>query len=384
MNVKRFLGDQLDGKFLVIMSIGFAWYLLGLQLSSSSKVYHQLIQILFWVPGFLYLFVNPQVLRLWLARLPLFLLGFAAWSMLSVLWAQGDTRIKEVFYLLLAFNSILVLAWLDQERLWKIMAYAVLVGGGLAWYGIGIFFLVDGHDFSERLIGPGALEDTIIASHYMGALGILLYCFRGRLRQALQGWVWLLSLSGYCAYLLLSKSKGPIISLLIALLFLLVIIYRRRALLLVAGICAALLAYAYFFPEYALRGGMSYRPEVWDAAVEVLRQNPFAGIGLNVNYLIVIPSLEQPLHHAHNFFLHLAIQFGLIGLFGWGCVQYAVLLQARQHFAADKGRALVALSIFAFLALLTDGEGPWVKPNETWFTFWLPVFMALGLGVKKP
>ncbi len=383
MELRRFLGEAPERRFLAVMSVGFAWYLLGLEISSSSKGYHQLIELLFWLPGTLYLYAQPRALTLWQATLPRLLLGFAAWSALTILWAQGDTRLKEIVYLLLALNAILVLAWLAQEQLWTLIAYVALLGGGLAWYGLFTFYGVHHQDLVERVVGPGALDAIIPACHYMGALCILLFCFRARLRRSLQRWAWVLSLGGYCSYLLMSKSKGPIISLLMALLFLLVAFYRRRALLWVSGVLVAAFGYVCLLPEYALRGGLSYRPEVWHAALETLSQHPWLGIGLNVDYLIKIPELAVPLHHAHNFFLHMAIQLGLVGLLFWGVIQYAVLHQAVRHFREDAGKALWALSIFAFFSLLTDGEGPWVKPNETWFTFWLPVFLALMLGVRR-
>lgn len=367
-----------------VLVMGFFVQLLGLQILPSNKLYHQLLQLFFWLPAVLYCIVNPSTLRGWLGGLPGTLLAFAAWSLLSLLWTgeQGG-EVKDVVYVLLAVNAVLAMAVLYGESTWTAMAHAALWGGFLAWYGIVDFYLLKEHDLAARVSGPGSVDHTILGSHLMGVLGVALFYLRTRLPSGARTWLWGLALLGYVAYLLLSKSKGTLLALMVCLAFTFVVLYGRRALYLLLAMAGLVIAYVLVFPEYALRGGLSYRPEAWAAAGRIFLENPLIGIGLNSEYSVWIKSLPRPLTHAHNFFLNMVIQLGLVGLLLWGSVQVLVLKVAIRNWSSVEGKALFGVMLFSFVALITDGKDAWAKPNETWFTVWWPLFMALILSQRE-
>lgn len=369
---------------IVLLLVGFFVQLLGLQVLPSNKLYHQLQQLLFWLPALLYCIFNPSTLRCWLGVLPGALLAFTAWSLLSLLWAgeQGGEA-KDVVYVLLAVNAILIFAVLYGESAWTALAHATLWGGFLAWYGVVDFYLLKEHALAVRILGPGSVDHTILGSHLMGVLGITLFYLRTRLPTGARTWLWGMALLGYVAYLLLSKSKGTLLALMVCLAFTFVVLYGRRAFYLLLVMAGLVVAYVLVFPEYALRGGFSYRPEAWAAAVRIFLDNPLIGAGLNAEYVVPIESLAKPLTHAHNFFLNMLIQLGLIGLLLWGALHLAVLRVAIDNGPSVEGKALLGVMLFAFVALMTDGQDAWGKPNETWFTVWWPVFMALMLSLRK-
>ncbi|RRV17533.1 O-antigen ligase domain-containing protein [Pseudomonas saudiphocaensis] len=234
-----------------------------------------------------------------------------------------------------------------------------------------------------RVLGPGAVDHTILGSHLMGVLCIALFYLRARLPAGARTWLWALALLGYLAYLLLSKSKGTLLALIVCLAFTFVALYGRRAFYLLSAMVALSISYVLVFPEYALRGGLSYRPEAWVAAARIFLENPLIGTGLNSEYAVSIESLAKPLTHAHNFYLNLLIQLGLVGGALWVILQMAVLKVAVRNWSSAEGKALLAVMLFAFVALMTDGKDAWVKPNETWFSVWWPVFMALMLSLRE-
>jgi len=55
---------------------------------------------------------------------------------------------------------------------------------------------------------------------------------------------------------------------------------------------------------------------------------------------------------------------------------------AIRNWPSVESKAIVGVMLFAFVALMTDGKDAWVKPNETWFSVWLPVFMAFMLSLR--
>jgi O-antigen ligase len=368
---------------VVLLLMGFFIQLLGLQVLPSNKLYHQLVQLLFWLPALLYCIFNPSILRGWLGSLPGALLAFTAWSLLSLLWAGEQAgEAKDIIYVLLAVNAVLVFAVFYGESAWTALAHTTLWGGFLAWYGIVDFYLVEEHAINVRILGPGAVDHTILGSHLMGALGVGLFYLRPRLPTGARTWLWGLALLGYVAYLLLSKSKGALLALMVCLAFTFVVLYGRRALSLLLVMAGLVVVYVLVFPEYALRGGFSYRPEAWAAAGRIFLNNPIIGVGLNSEYAVKIESLAKPLTHAHNFYLNMLIQLGLVGALLWAGVQLAVLKVAIRNWSSVEGKALLGVMLFAFVALMTDGKDAWVKPNETWFTAWWPVFMAMMLSLR--
>lgn len=369
---------------VVLLLMGFFIQLLGLQVLPSNKLYHQLLQLLFWLPALLYCFFNPSILRGWLGILPGTLLAFTAWSLLSLLWAGGQIgAVKDIMYVLLAVNAILIFAVSFGDSTWTAMAHATLWGGFLAWYGVMDFYLFNKHALDVRILGPGAVDHTILGSHLMGVLGVALFYLRTRLPSGARTWLWGLALLGYVSYLLLSKSKGTLLALVVCLAFTFVVLYGRRALYLLLVMGGLVVAYVLIFPEYALRGGFSYRPEAWAAAGKIFLDNPLIGVGLNSEYAVKIDSLVKPLTHAHNFYLNMLIQLGLVGGLLWGGIQLAVLRVALRNWSLVEGKAVLAIMLFAFVALMTDGKDAWVKPNETWFSVWWPVFMALMLSLHE-
>lgn len=76
----------------------------------------------------------------------------------------------------------------------------------------------------------------------------------------------------------------------------------------------------------------------WQAAVEMARLQPFTGIGLG-NYEVVYPQVRLmawnfPLGHAHNYYLNVLAEAGMIGLVAYGgmwCILAALTWRARRH-----------------------------------------------------
>jgi O-antigen ligase len=97
----------------------------------------------------------------------------------------------------------------------------------------------------------------------------------------------------------------------------------------------------------------------WQAAWNMLEDHPWLGVGIG-NYAVVYPAYalphwDDPLGHAHNYYLNIAAESGLVGLGGylflWGAIFWMAWRTARtthglaQGIAAGAFGVLVALSI---------------------------------------
>lgn len=76
----------------------------------------------------------------------------------------------------------------------------------------------------------------------------------------------------------------------------------------------------------------------WQAALNMVSSNPWFGVGLG-NYEVVYPTYRllnwsEPLGHAHNYYLNILAEAGIIGLLGYGKVWIIIIWmtwRARQH-----------------------------------------------------
>lgn len=363
--------------------LGLLWFLLGMQVLSSSKIYHQGLILFLWLPGLLALIFVPDVRKSWNRPLFFLLILVIAWAGLSISWGGEGKRAKVFLYVFLSANAFVAFATINVRMLWRGVALGAFISGMVAWVAIAKFYIVGENSFEERVVAMGHLNHTIMASHVMGALGVLLVTLREFLPRPIRRWAWVLSSVGLLAFLVLSKSKGPLIAALCALIFYVVCAPSRRRIIFLLMVLFGATLSVWLFPEYVLRGGFSYRPDLLLAGYKQFLFSPWLGMGVGADYILSVADGRYSLEHAHNIYLHILIQLGVVGLLLWCVLQGYVLMQAYLNRASVLGRMLCALFCFGAVALLTDGIGPWIKPREEWFTTWLPLFFCLAMLASK-
>lgn len=361
------------------LALGLAWFLLGMMFLPSSKLYHQGLIFLFWLPGFA-AWVPGVRDQLWWDRW--LLAGFLAcivWASLSVNWGGDSTRYKEMLYVAFSVQAFVVLASLYGGDVWRLLACLAMFGSLGAMWAMVDFYLLQVRPFGDRLVGTGLLNHPILAGHLMGALAVLLLGLRSQLPALLARWGWLLAFLAYVCFMVLTRSKGPLLALIAAFLVIPVCALSLRRVLCAGLILLGVVLAVWLFPEFFLRGGLSYRPDLLISAWELFQQRPWLGLGVGSGYVLDLIAIGATLEHAHNLFVHLALQLGLIGLVLWLLVLLAVFRRAWSKRMSAAGLALCSLLAFSVVALMTDGVGPWVKPREEWFTVWLPIFLCFAL-----
>ncbi|MGB4073771.1 O-antigen ligase family protein [Pseudomonas sp.] len=365
------------------LAFGFAWLLLGMFLLPTSKLYQQGLIVFFWLPGLLALFSIAAVRRAWDYML-LFLLALSVlWAGVSIAWGGAADRLKELLYVCLAVNAVVALAALNARLLWQVLLSCAVLGSVLVWWSLFYFYVLQDQPLETRVVATGLLNHTILASHVIGVMGLVVLFMRSWLSPHLPRWLWVVACIGCLVFLLMSRSKGPALALLVCLALSGIWSASRWAWL--AGgmaIFTALLG-AWLLPEQLLRGGFSYRPQLLEQAWMLWLANPWLGLGLGTDYQLLIAELGNSYEHAHNLYMHLAVQLGAIGLLLWLALQAGIAWRAWSARGSVPGQALCALCCFSLVALLTDGIGPWVKPREEWFTVWLPVLLGFALAVDR-
>jgi len=125
--------------------------------------------------------------------------------------------------------------------------------------------------------------------------------------------------------------------------------------------------------------GSSYRLDIWNQIwMRYLEGSWVFGQGVDTSDDNVIDGIR--FLHAHNMYLSVLFQGGLIGiaLFALVAMQaFMSLLDNYSHRSAKLGIAVLALAMSSYLF---DGHELLDKIGETWFLFWSPV--AIGIGLR--
>ncbi len=271
-------------------------------------------------------------------------------------WPPVQATPARLGYIFVAFGAFLALlapfitAWKAQNRLFSSSIYAQL------------------ESFSQ------AAPDTIHANILAGALALcipVLLSLWGNLRQeqrkhalVLQAFLFAL-LFAIGAVLILTQSRGAYVATAGGVLTLLTVRRPRLGMSVIAAGLAGLLLLWRTVPAEVQSdvlsaggtlGGWPGRLDIWQNSVAAIRDFPFTGIGvgafaqtLPLLYPLRVTTVDYP--HAHNVFLQIGVDLGLMGLVAF----LAILLglgtlsggQARQGnwLAAGALGGLVALSI---------------------------------------
>ncbi|WP_236233816.1 O-antigen ligase family protein [Pseudomonas tohonis] len=350
----------------------------------TSKVYHQLLIVLLWLPGLYLLWDERGELRN-LAKCPLFyaVLAFLGWSQLTSLWAsegQGFREGKYLLFILLSLWGMFLLGSLPRRILFNVLWYSSILASifsGFYWFKL---YWVEGMPWGGRLAGIGQLSHSILAAHVFGFFTVVLYGLRPR--SIVQAIVWGGALSMLFLYLLFAQSKGVWVA--VAACLILTPIWGRWWLYRYAAVLCVLAISAFYglVPEVVTQRGMSYRPELLAAGAEVWTQNSYIfglGLGLGEHYSLFLKSISAFFDHPHNLFLSIAIQVGMIGLLLWGAVWALIASGAWRARQSHLSCVILGVWVFSTVALQSDGFNVWGKPQEIWFLTWIPVGLALAL-----
>jgi len=192
----------------------------------------------------------------------------------------------------------------------------------------------------------------------------------------------LLALVLFFSLMLLTKSRGPMLALLITLPIMFISVRTTRMTFVnfikACGGLAFFAAGLYFISHDAISDRLSqpnYRLEIWLTAIKQLQGDFFFGTGLNFNDRIII-SKSHSFTHAHNSFIQLLVTGGIVGASLFiSVVFFAIVTAWRSKSIAIKFYAIWL--IYGCLCLSTNGKLPIHRPSSLWFSFWTPLFLVL-------
>jgi O-antigen ligase len=258
------------------------------------------------------------------------LLLFAAWSLLSAVFALDIRNSIHDFYSHLirhmVFYFILINVFLSKRRLAALSWIMVLSAAVLSVGSIGYFYILLGNSLSERLINFDQLPCN--RSSLVAALAIVfsLYLAFTKIRWTRKG-ILVLCLIPLLALMLLTQTRGT----LIALSFSLLLLFFRHGKLILVFVCGMLIVFATTPIKNRLFDMETSYPRLSThyRSIEILKDYPVIGIGFGMKIYGTSPLLtperympripEAYRHYEffdvpHNMLMSIAVRTGLIGL----------------------------------------------------------------------
>ncbi|MGY2288888.1 O-antigen ligase family protein [Pseudomonas sp. SDO528_S397] len=362
----------------VWMMIGLLWFLLAIAFAPTNKIYQQGLTVFLWVPAMVFAWsARERLKQVWRAQwfICLMILLLAVWGSISLSWTnvQDPSReAKRMLYIAVFLLFFPVFADARPERVIRFMQWGGLGLALSSLIAIIKFYGIEGNPWIGRLEGLGQLSHPILGAYVIGvaAVWMLHWIPRGR---AMQG-VWLLALGLLGLFVVMSQSRGAAAALFVSVVGM-PLWCRDRLSVVLAG-TAILVAAAVFasMESLMLARGMSFRPQIFMASLQMIAEHPWTGLGLGGDYKVFADNLY--FDHSHNLFTHITIELGIPGLLLWCGVWFGVLWQAWKARDTQYGRGVLGMWVFSFLAMQLDAANLTGTPRAEWFITWLPVALA--------
>ena len=378
-----------------ILFAGMLCFLTGFFWQVKYSRLHTLYFILVVLPSLILIpiFIREQLHK---NKLFLLILIFCLYSLMSVFWVETFqpslfvTYLKRVAVLIVLFYAVyhIVLLYPSSEKI--IFILLMISGFGLLVFSLWVHFQ---QGLMDRLILLGGLNDPISSATVYGALFLLSAGAYLREKNKYRLFTYLLLSLAFVLEILLTKSRGPQLALLLSLPLLFLIIkpveYKRvyypliLALILILFIALG----TNFFDTLLSRGfHLSFRDIIWEDSIKLSLEKPLFGYGLGTEFKFILPAHELNLwrqstvSHSHNFILSTWLYTGVIGV----ALILAIIYYALSICFTNKKESypiLGVIMVFGVFCLLTNGSYPISRANERWFIFWIPLAFILANSI---
>lgn len=333
-------------------------------------------------------------LTTWPARLfiALFLIALSSYFVKDVV---GDIRTSAIsYYLSILFLFFITLSVIDSRARLRMSLFSLMGGLGLAslytvreWQGAGFSYYRPGYVAGDSNIYAAAALLTLPLTYYLARekasplAGI--FCW-GCLGLTMLGFVG-------------ASSRGGFVGLCLAVTYMLIRSERRLNLVMLTGLMIIVMLSAPISPLQRLlhpngsdNGSAEVHKGLWAAGLDMVRQNPFWGIGLGnfkpkiaeLNGLKDISGAEQSGYVAHNSYLEYAAELGIpaflifLGILG---STFFVLERVRKHAVERDDTFLKQAALGLQAGLIGFAASAFFFSAEYEKPFWLVVFISCSI-----
>jgi len=363
------------------LGFGLVWFFGAIALAPSNKFYQQGLVVFLWMPTLLLAWPARRVLVEAWRRQPLLwgsIVLLMVWGLISLAWTSAEDAGREAKRLLYIFVFLLAFPLLAQAGIARVR-HLLQAGSAVlalaALMSLTHFYVLQGVPLTVRLAGIGGISHPILGAYVVAAAALVLLYQMPRQRLAQVGW--LLALACLGAFVVLSQSRGAVLSLLFTLVLAPLWCRDRlsRVIAVMAIVTIGLAIYA-MYDLLAVRGA-SYRPQIFESVLNMIGARPWGGLGLGSGYTVSAAGLE--FDHSHNMFTHVALELGLPGMVLWAAVWLFALGEIVRARHTPMGKVMLGLWVFSTMAMQFDAASLTATPRAEWFVSWLPVALVMLL-----
>jgi O-antigen ligase len=317
---------------------------------------------------------------------------YAAFSATSTLWSEHP---QDFFFFALQWWVLATwligtcLIFLNTEvNIEKIILWLVVIGVLVVASTIIYFFLVvdSSLPMRNRLSGWNAFRNANEFGAFCGVIALLALIMALHSSSLLSATKFYSLTLFACAGLLVSLSRGAILSLLIISPFIIAIIRPPLKIWLPPVIlCAASLLLALSLTDiftFYMSGraeGLGGRSTIWSEIIFRSKDNLLAGIGLTKDSTIFLANGEE-FNHAHSAWLDTLYRTGLIGLL----LLLIHLASVLRKFSSTKELLpLYAWLIYGCLCSFLDGRILFWEIGAKWFFYWIPAGLITAVVTNQ-
>ena len=343
-------------------------------------------------------------------RLTQLLVAFLAWSAISTVWAESSgSALRSTFRFALDILLIPIVFWAVRERRHVVWIFGVFIVGTLlsVGYGLAMGKVAAGLAAVQQV---GRLSGANVEANVLATLLLVAIVFASALAVALKRHpvirvlAVLAVFAGLAAYLA-TFSRGGVVAGVVVILAGCLYARRRRALFIAVAIIPLLVGVAYVessssgVAQRLLSTSSDGRTDIWKIGLRMAETHPVLGVGSG-NYMVVEPHyllaspgpirvvkfiVDTP-YPAHNIYLHVVAELGVVGLVLFlaalgVCLTTAMRAVRIFHRAGDRkmevlGRALVLALIGV---LVSDFFASEQYSKQLWLLLGLcPALLALA------
>ena len=349
----------------------FATYFLGLAVLASLSKWEDFLRLdLFWL---------IVVLALYLT--------------ISGFWSDTWT-VESVFSVfvraLLVITFVVALADCHLRAEMQLWLGRSLALGGIIAAALSIYLFIVSPNSAGRLVGFGQLDNSVVAGLVFGV--VLIFCI-DRLVQEKKSWVriFVLFSMGLLVFAIaLTGSRNAAISVgcgVVVMSAAQLIKVRQTFMAVIAtifvvlGVVGLVVASTDAGAQFLFPRSDSFRIEIWFQTIDAVTESLVFGKGILTPDSVVVGARE--IEHPHNMYLAVLFQGGVLGLGLFLLLLARVFYVLYQSYSAPTSKLAMGILSIAVPCYLLDGHELIDKVGETWFLFWYPVGMALGISLSN-
>ena len=253
-----------------------------------------------------------------------------------------------------------------------------------------IFYFVDKHNLLLNRLDPSffAAPSNVIDTAGYFCIGIFLCLIM--IRDTDIKWFYL-PIPFLFMGLILTQSRGPLLSFVVSLLPLLlikpsirkhhIVIFLIFIIMLASFIVMMNFEYV-LFDRFETAYQQSFiRLGIWAHTLDMVKIHPFFGWGFDKE-LDFISSVNAHIRTTHSLYLSTLLKGGIVGLLLLGAVLAYGLCLVKKHLTQQQG---FEASIFLFMLLFFTTQGMFIvsNPGVTWYLFWFPLAVILSPPINK-